>query len=101
MSETMTILFAFLHHLAAFVLVAALAVEFALLRTDLTPATMRRIARADMVIGLCAIAILAIGFLRVFHFEKGPGYYLLNWAFLAKISAFVLVAVLSIYPTIQ
>jgi putative membrane protein len=35
----MTTLFASLHHVAAFTLVAALAVEFVLIRQDLTAAT--------------------------------------------------------------
>jgi putative membrane protein len=35
----------------------------------------------------------------VFHFEKGAYYYFHNWAFIAKLSLFVLVAVASIVPT--
>ena len=39
----MIVLFAFLHHLAAFVLVAAIAVEFVLLRGELTLWSARRL----------------------------------------------------------
>ena len=96
----MTAFFAFLHHLAAFTLVAALAVEFALLKGDLTAATARRIVRADMIVGLSAGAVLLVGLARVFHFEKGAGYYFHSWPFIGKLSMFVLVALLSIYPTV-
>ena len=48
----MTSLFAFLHHLAAFTLVAALAVEFVLLRGELTLARARQILSADRIYGI-------------------------------------------------
>jgi putative membrane protein len=66
----MTTLFAFLHHVAAFTLVAALAVEFVLIRQDLTPATARKLVTTDAVLGAAAGALLVIGLLRVFYFEK-------------------------------
>jgi putative membrane protein len=92
--------FAFLHHLAAFVLVAALAVEFVLIRDPLTLERARRLQVTDMVLGLAAGALLVVGLLRVFYFEKGAAYYFQNYAFLAKLGLFILVALLSIYPTV-
>ncbi len=93
-------LFAFLHHAAAFALVAALAVELVLLRSELTAHTVRRLQRADMALGISAGILLVVGLLRVFYFEKGAGYYFHNAAFLAKLALFVLVALASIYPTV-
>jgi putative membrane protein len=92
--------FAFLHHLAAFVLVSALAVELVLMRDPLTLERARRLQVADMVLGIAAGAVLAVGLLRVFYFEKGAAYYFQNTAFLAKLGLFILVALLSIYPTV-
>ena len=97
----MSSFFAFLHHLAAFAMVAALVVEFVLIRGELHPAAARRLARADAVYGLSATALLVIGLLRVFYFEKGSAYYFNNAAFLAKLALFFAVALLSIYPTIK
>ena len=96
----MTTFFAFLHHAAAFAFVAALAVELALLKGELHAAAMRRIVRADMIVGLSAGMVLLVGLARVFHFEKGAGYYFHSWPFIGKLAMFVLVALLSIYPTI-
>jgi len=96
----MTAFIAFLHHVAAFALVAALAVELVLLKGELSVATMRRIVRADMIVGLSAGAVLLIGLARVFHFEKGAGYYFHSWPFIGKLSMFILIALLSIYPTV-
>jgi len=94
-------LFAFLHHVAAFALVAALVVEFVLIRGELNATTARRLARADMVFGLSSGLLLVIGLLRVFYFEKGAAYYFQNAAFIAKLALFMLIALLSIYPTVK
>ena len=91
---------AFLHHVAAFTLVAALAVEFVLIRDPLTPALARRLARADMVLGLSATVLAVVGLLRVFYFEKGAGYYFGNVFFLTKLTLFILAGLISIYPTV-
>ena len=69
----MSTLFAFLHHLCAFTLVAALAIEFALIKQELTLASARRLQVTDLVLGIAAGALLVIGLLRVFFFEKGRG----------------------------
>jgi putative membrane protein len=96
-----TALFAFLHHLAAFTLVAALAVEFVLLRGELTAARARQILSADRIYGISAGLILIVGLARVFHFEKGASYHFHSIPFIAKILLFVMVGLLSIYPTVQ
>ena len=97
----MSAAFAFLHHLAAFALVAGIVVEFVLIRQELNAALARRLALADMVVGLSALVLLVAGLLRVFYFEKGAAFYFANTAFVAKVALFVLVAVLSIYPTLK
>jgi putative membrane protein len=97
----MTAAMAFLHHVAAFALVAALVVEFVVIRDELNTRTARRLARADMVLGLSAGVLLVVGLLRVFYFEKGAAYYFHSATFIAKLVLFVLVAALSIYPTVK
>jgi putative membrane protein len=97
----MSTLFAFLHHLCAFTLVAAIAIEFALIRQELTLSSARWLRITDMVLGLAAGALLAVGLLRVFFFEKGPDYYWHSHAFLTKFSLFVLAALSSIIPTLE
>ena len=97
----MTTLFAFLHHLCAFTLVAAVAIEFALIRGELTLSSARRLVVTDMVYGIAAGALLVIGLSRVFFFEKGADYYFHSHAFLAKFSLFVVVGLLSIVPTLE
>jgi putative membrane protein len=97
----MSTLFAFLHHLAAFTLVAALAIELVLVRQALTLASARRLQVMDLVYGIAAGALLIIGLLRVFFFEKGAEYYWHSHAFLTKFALFVVVGLLSIIPTVE
>ena len=97
----MTTLFAFLHHLAAFTLVAAIAVEFMLIRQELTLASARRLVATDAMLGVSAAVLLVIGLLRVFFFEKGAAYYFASHAFHLKLGLFILLALLSVVPTVE
>jgi putative membrane protein len=91
---------AFLHHLAAFTVVASLAVEVALCKPPLGVQQARRLLAADTIFGLSAAAVLIVGLLRVTYFEKGAAYYWHNAFFLMKFGAFVAAALISIYPTV-
>ena len=97
----MSALFAFLHHLAAFAVVGALAAEFVLLRGPLTIERARQVRVVDAVLGLAAGLVLVIGLLRVFLFEKGAAYYFHSVPFIAKVVLFLIVGLLSIYPTVE
>lgn len=94
-------LMAFLHHLAAFTLFAALAYEVILLRQPFTLRAAQSLLRVDQIYGIAAVAILVIGFGRVMHFEKGEDFYFHSLPFIVKISLFLLVGILSIYPTVK
>jgi putative membrane protein len=94
-------LFAFLHHVAAFALVAALVVEFVLIRSTLTVESARKILRFDAVYGISAMMVLVVGLIRVLYFEKGTAYYLHSAPFFAKVTLFAAVGLLSIYPTLE
>jgi len=93
--------FAFLHHLAAFSLVAALTGELVLVRGAPTVENARRILRFDAAYGMSAGVLLVAGLLRVFYFEKGAAYYLHSAPFLGKLALFLAIGLLSIYPTLE
>jgi putative membrane protein len=97
----MSTLFAFFHHVAAFTLVSALAVEFILIGQELSLATTRRLVITDAVLGGAATILLIVGLLRVFFFEKGADYYFHSHAFMTKFWVFIAVALLSIVPTLE
>jgi putative membrane protein len=98
---TATVTAAFLHHIAAFVVVGALMVELVVLRNDLTIPSARSVLRMDAAYGIAALVLLAAGFARVFYTEKGSMYYFASGPFLVKLALFIVVALLSIYPTVK
>jgi putative membrane protein len=97
----MTTLFAFFHHVLAFTLVSALAIEFILIGQEFTHPTAKRLAITDAVLGAAAGLLFVVGLCRVFFFEKGADYYFHNHAFLTKLSVFIVVALISIIPTVE
>ncbi|SRR5258706_5289043 len=96
-----TALMAFLHHLFAFTLTACLVYEFIAYRKGMTIEEARRIQRVDLVYGISAGLLLVVGLLRVFFFEKGVNFYIHSPFFWVKMTAFLIVGLLSIDPTIR
>jgi putative membrane protein len=72
-----------------------------LLRQTLTLENARRLLVVDGIYGAAAGALLVVGLLRVFFFEKGFAYYWASHAFLTKFGLFVLIGILSIVPTLE
>ena len=98
MPEYLTI---YLHHLGYAILVAALVLELFVLRPELDAATARRLALADLASGLAVMLMLVTGLLRVFAGSKPAAYYAQNWLFHLKVTLFVLIVGLAIYPTVR
>jgi putative membrane protein len=93
-------LIAFGHFISLFALIAALVLQLALVSDSMSVEIARRVQRADRIYGLAAMSILTFGFLRVVYFEKGSAYYFSNTFFLVKLGLFIVVGLISIYPTI-
>ena len=93
---------AIVHHLIVFGIAAVLAAELALMRpAAMSPQTVRLLGRFDAFYGGLALAILAVGFARVWFGAKGADFYLHNSVFWAKIGAFAIVGLLSIKPSLR
>ncbi len=91
---------AYLHYLGLMLSFAALGVEVFHLKPEMTLTEAKRVAFADIVYGIAAVMILVTGVLRVMYFGKGSDYYLNNPFFYVKIGIFVVVGLLSLYPTV-
>ena len=91
----------YLHYLGYAVLVAALVLELFLLRPQLDAATARRLALADLAYGLAAVLMLVTGLLRVVAGSKPAAYYAHNWLFHLKVTLFLVIVGLSVYPTLR
>lgn len=95
----MSAVVAFFHHIAFVAIMLSLTIEMVLLKQPMTLDNARKILRFDAIYGMSAGLILLLGALRVMYFEKGAAYYLHSGPFHAKMSLFILVGLISIYPT--
>jgi len=98
----MTVIFTQYAHLIGFAsLVAALILELVLHKPEVDGNTARKLAMADALYGVSAAVVLITGLLNVFYFGKPAAYYGHNFIFHIKMTVFLLVFLVSIYPTIQ
>lgn len=91
---------AVLHHLLILSLAGLMMAGFVLVRSGLSGGALKTLGGIDASYGGTAVLILIVGFSRVFLGAKGPDFYLHNPVFWAKITAFAVVGLLSIAPTI-
>jgi putative membrane protein len=99
---TLEALLAYAHFLAILTLVVFIASEAALCRPEwMSASVVNRLVTVDRVYGIAAGLVLGTGFLRIYLGMKGAGWYWGNWLLHVKIGLFVLVALISILPTIR
>jgi putative membrane protein len=91
---------AYLHYLGLMLSFASLIVELFYFKKDINLKEAKIVGIADGVYGFSATMILITGILRVMYYGKGSEYYLHNNFFWVKISLFIIVGLLSLYPTI-
>ena len=90
---------AYLHYLSIFVLFALLSVEHVQFKLPLDLRRARRLMITDIAYGVAASLVLLTGILRVLGSDKGLHYYLSNSLFLTKVGLFLLIGLISIWPT--
>ena len=95
------LILAVLHHILVFSLFAVFAIEATLVRPGLGADGIVRLTRFDAAYGALAMAVIVVGFARVFLGLKGWEYYSGYWVFWVKVAAFALVGLLSIRPTLR
>jgi putative membrane protein len=91
---------AILHHLFVFALFGVLFGELVLVRRGMDAATVARVVPIDNWYGALAALILIVGFSRAIFAAKGWAYYEHNAFFWAKIGTFIVIALLSVPPTL-
>jgi len=95
------ILLRYLHFISIFVIVSALVAEHLLLKKELTRKELTRLSRIDAVYGIAAVVLVAAGLtLWLGSFGKPSIVYSKNWIFHLKLTLFIIVGLLSIYPTV-
>jgi len=97
----MMIALPYLHYIGIMLLMGSLISEHLLLKPKMTKEQINSLAITDLIYGMSALLVLATGLLRWFFYGKGSEYYLSNPLFHTKLTLFVILAVLSIFPTIK
>jgi putative membrane protein len=97
----MEIFIPYLHYIAIMALMGSLISEHLILKPRISGQQVRSLAGIDLVYGISAIVVLATGLLRWFVYGKGSEFYLSNPLFHTKITLFVVLGVLSIFPTLK
>ena len=98
---TTELILRYLHFISIFIIVSTLVSEHVLLKKTLNRNEVSRIAKIDGVYGLATLILLGAGLtLWLGGFGKPAEFYSKNWIFHTKLTLFVLIGLLSIYPTV-
>jgi putative membrane protein len=92
---------AYVHFLGIMILMATLLAEHVTLQPHMTRVHLQRLATIELLYGMAAGLVFLSGLLRFAYFGKGIHFYLGNPVFYVKVGIFLLVALISIYPTMR
>src|SRR5690348_15053579 len=98
---TFELILRYVHFISIFAIVGSLASEHMLLKKELRRSEIALLARIDMVYGIAASILLIAGLtLWLSGVGKPTVFYTKNWIFHVKLTCFLAVGLLSIYPTV-
>tara|TARA_Y100000589_G_scaffold214639_1_gene202473 strand:- start:131 stop:622 length:492 start_codon:yes stop_codon:yes gene_type:complete len=93
-------LVAYVHYLGIILSFGALMFERINLKINLSKNETISIIIADVIYGITGLAVLITGILRVKYYGQGVEFYTNNPIFWVKVSLYILIGVISLYPTI-
>ena len=92
----------YLHYIGIMVLMGSLITEHIILKPSITKEQIKSLASIDLMYGISAALVLITGLLRWFIVDpKGAAYFNVNPLFHIKVSLFVIVVILSLFPTMK
>ena len=99
-SAFISALVAYVHYLGIIICFGALIFERIILKINLSKNDIISIIIADVIYGIAGLAILITGILRVKYYGQGGEFYTSNPIFWVKVSLYIFVGLVSLYPTI-
>lgn len=94
------IFFRYLHFIGIMSLAGCLVIQHLILSSQITKEQLKKIAFIDIIYLISAVLTLIGGLSLWLWVGKDASFYSTNWIFHMKLSLFVLIALLSVYPTI-
>ena len=90
----------YLHFIAVFAIVGAIIAEQFIVSKSMTRRELKLISKIDTIYGIGALLVLIAGLLLWFSVGKPASFYTRNWVFHTKMTLFIVLGLLSLYPTI-
>lgn len=94
------ILVRYLHFVSLIVLMAAVLGQHLMLKATMTRAEIKQVQRLDIVYAVMVVIVLLTGFAQWFWTGKPADFYSSNPVFHTKITLFLIVGIISIYPSV-
>lgn len=94
------LVFRYLHILFLFLMVGSVVAQQFMIAKEMSRRELSRIAKADLWYGVTAIIVVGMGLTLWFGVGKPADYYTYNHLFLLKTGLFIMVGLLSVYPTL-
>jgi putative membrane protein len=100
-NNRMDIIIPYLHILSVMTLMGALITEHLVLKPGIGKPQIIQLAQIDLIYTLSVVVALATGLLRWFVYGKGNVFYLSNPVFHTKLTLFIILGLLSVFPTVR
>ena len=98
----MSILIPYLHYIGIMSLMGALITEHVVLKPGIKKTEIKSLAMVDLIYGISAAIVLITGLLRWFVVNpKGAEFFTKNPLFHTKLTLFVVIVILSVFPTMK
>jgi putative membrane protein len=97
---TPIVLARYIHFIAVFAIVGALVAEQFVVTKSMTRKQIKTTFAIDGIYGLGALLVIVAGLILWFWVGKPAEFYTKNWIFHTKLTLFVLLGLLSIYPSV-
>jgi len=99
--EIMLILTPYLHYIGIMVLMGSLITEYMFLKRDISADGIKSLVTVDLIYIISLVTVLTTGLLRWFLYGKGYDFYMSIPLFHIKLTLFIIVGVLAIFPTMK
>lgn len=97
---TLYILIRYLHLISIFLVIGSVFAQQFLVKKEISRQTLKTVIITDSIYGIASIFAVGFGMLLWFSVGKPPSFYSNSAAFWIKISLFIVVGILSVYPTL-
>ena len=93
------IIIRYFHFIGIMLLSTTLIAEYLLLSKEISLAKLKKVLKIDAVYGLSVLIVLGTGLLQWFVVGKPSAYFNTNFLFHIKFTIFLIMAILSLFPT--